>query len=95
MATFIEMIKHKAVQPTFLKKESLVAELERQLNAIKTLNTEVPNARSFNRVEVAANESVEALKEANRELHIILYKENPDVEADEDYVADQELTRDA
>ena len=49
MATFIEMIKHKAVQPTFLKKESLVAELERQLNAIKTLNTEVPNARSFNR----------------------------------------------
>ena len=95
MATFNEMIKHKAVESTFLKKQAVVAELKSQLKAIKALNTEVPNARSFNRVEVAANDSVEALKEANRELHILLFKENPDVKVDKDYVADQELTRDA
>ena len=95
MATFSEMIKSKAVQSTFLKKQAVVAELKRQLQKIKALDTEVPNARSFHRVEVAANNSVEALKEASRELNMLLYKGNPDVEADEDYVADQKLTRDA
>ena len=95
MATFNEMIKNKAVESTFLKKQAVVAQLEGQLEKVKALDTEDPNARSFHRVEVAANNSVEELKAANRELDILLYNENPDVKADKDYVADQELTRDA
>ena len=91
MATFNEMIKNKAVESTFLKKQAVVAELKTQLQKIKSLDTEVPNARSFHRVEVAANNSVEALKEASRELNKLLYKGNPDVEEDEDDFGQVEL----
>ena len=87
MATFNEIIKWKAVESTFLKKQAVVAQLKWQLEKVKDLDTEVPNARSFHRVEVAANESVQELKAAIIELDMLLYKGNPDVKADEDYVA--------
>ena len=95
MATFNEMIKNKAVESTFLKKQAVVAQLEGQLEKVKALDTEDPNARSFHRVEVAANESVQELKAAIIELDMLLYKGNPDVKADDEYVADKKLTRDA
>ena len=58
------------------------------------MDRETPNARSFNRVEVSANESLEELKGAYRDLDILLFNENPDIKTDKDYEADQKLVRD-
>ena len=94
MATFSELIKGKYVKPAFLRKQAAVADIERHIQAIDGLDTEVPNARSFNRVEVAAKESLEELKGAIKDLDILLYDSQPDIRTDEDYKADQILVRD-
>ena len=73
MASFEELIKSKGVQSAFLKKQAVVAELERQLQVINALDRDTPNSRSFNRVEVSANESLEELKGACRDLDILLF----------------------
>ena len=59
MATFVEIIKTKIVKPAFLRKQAALADIKRYNQAIDGLDTEVPNARSFARVEAAANESLE------------------------------------
>ena len=93
MASFNELIKSKPVKAAYVKRQSVVAELDNSIQAISDLDTETPNARTFNRVEVAANGSLEELKIAINDLDIILYKSKPDIESDEDYVADQKIIR--
>ena len=93
MTTFSELVKSKAIEPTFLRKQASVADIERQIQAINSLDTEDPNSRSFSRIEASANGSLEELKGAIRDLDILLYKANPDIKADEDYKADQIVIR--
>ena len=71
MASFNELVKSKAIEPTFLRKQASVADIERQIQAINSLDTEDPNARSFNRIEVSANGSLEELKGAIKDLDIL------------------------
>ena len=94
MATFVEIIKTKIVKPAFLRKQAALADIKRHNQAIDGLDTEVPNARSFARVEAAANESLEELKAAIKDLDILLYDAHPDIDSDEDYKSDQTCIRD-
>ena len=64
MASFSELIKSKPVKTAFLKKQSVVEELDNFIQAISVLNRETPNARTFNRIEISAIESLEELKVA-------------------------------
>ena len=93
MASFVELIKSKGIKSAFLKKQTCVADVERNIQAIGDLDTETPNARTFNRVEVAANGSLEELKIAIKDLDLLLYDSYPEIETDEDYVADQKSIR--
>ena len=94
MTTFSEIIKTKIVKPAFLRKQAAVADIERHIQAIDGLDTEVPNARSFSRIEAAAKESLEELKAAIKDLDILLYGSIPDIRSDEEYKSDQICIRD-
>ena len=93
MASFSDLIKSKAIEPAFLKKQASVADVKRNIQAIGDLDKDNPNARTFNRVEVAANGSLEELKIAIKDLDLLLYDSYPEIETDEDYVADQKIIR--
>ena len=93
MASFNELIKSKPVKAAYVKRQSVVAELDNTIQAISELDTETPNARTFNRVEVAANGLLEELKVAISELDCLLFSANPDIKSDVDYVSDKKLVR--
>ena len=94
MTNFSEIIKTKIVKPAFLRKQAAVADIEQHIQAIDGFDTEVPNTRSFNRVEVAAKESLEELKAAIKDLDILLYDSIPNIRSDEEYKSDQIFIRD-
>ena len=93
MATFSELITSKPINAAFLKKQSVVAELDNIRKAIGDLDRDSPNARTFCRIESSATESLEELKGATSELDYFLFKANPDITSDEDYEADKKFNR--
>ena len=94
MTTFSEIIVSKNVKPAFLKKQAAVADVENSILAITDLDTVTPNPRTFHRMEIAANKSLEELKTAITDLDILLLNSDPDIMSNEDYVADKKLNRD-
>ena len=94
MATFAEIIVSKNGKPAFLKKQAAVADVENRILAINDLDTESPNPRTFHRMEAAANKSLEDLKAAIKNLDILLIKSESDIMSDDEYIADNKLTRD-
>ena len=93
MASFNELVKSKPIEPAFLRKQAAVADIKHNTAAIGRLDTEVPNARTYARIESAANGSLLELKEAMKDLDILLFKAEPDIKTDKDYVADKKLVR--
>ena len=70
-----------------------MSEINQNVQAINDLGKTSPSVRSFGRLDKRANDLLEDLKVTVRELNILLYNANPEIETDEEYIADQKGIR--
>ena len=93
MAQFIQIIKSGKSQAAYSHRQALLSELDLNVNLIKDLDQDSPNARTFNKLESNVDKLLEQLKSANLELATHLAKANPQINNEESYITDQKLVK--
>ena len=95
MASFNELIKSGKIKTVFLKKQTALSDINRNVQLVNDLDTESPSIRVFTRIDQSASESLQKLKDVLGELDLLLHEANTDIESDEDYIADQKQVRES
>ena len=89
MAKFSDLIKFGKVQIVYLNRNAILNDIYKNVLSIERLDQENPSKRTFERQETLANNSLEELKAANRELYILLEQANHNIKDDDEFKADQ------
>ena len=57
MATFSELIKSGKIKAAYLKKQTALTDINRNVQLVNDLDKSTPNIRSFTRLDKSASES--------------------------------------
>ena len=95
MATFSDLIQSGKIKAAYLKKQTAVTDINRNVQLVNDLDKDSPNIRVFTRIDNSASESLQKLKDALCDLDFLLHEANPEIETDEEYIADQKHVRDS
>ena len=95
MATFSDLIQSGKIKAAYLKKQTAVADIDRNVQLVKDLDEDSPSVRVFTRIDNSASESLQKLKDALCDLDLLLYEVNPEIKSDEEYIADQKQVRES
>ena len=86
MATFSTLIASGKVETAYLIKQAVLVEIKKDLQLINALDRENLSSRKFSRLEQSAEALVVELKAASKEFSKLLFKANPDIETDDNYI---------
>ena len=95
MATFSDLIQSGKIKAAYLKKQTAVADIDRNVQLVNDLDKDSPNIRVFTRIDNSASESLQKLKDVLCDLDLLLHEANPEIETDEEYIADQKHIRES
>ena len=95
MATFSDLIQSGKIKAAYLKKQTEVSDIIRNIQLVNDLDKDSPNIRVFTRIDNSASESLQKLKDTLCDLDLLLHEANPEIETDEEYIADQRHVRES
>ena len=94
MTKFSDLVKSGKLEAAFLTNKVALASVDDCVQSICELDKVTPNARTFSRYETRALEVIKTLNLTLDELNKLLFKAEPNIDTDVDYVSIKKYNRD-
>ena len=93
MASFQECLKNSKINASYIKRNSLVMELNSAVSNVKLLSKETPKVRQFLALEKEVDGLMSRLKTENALFTQLLMSQNPDISTEGQFTSDQTSIR--